>query len=119
MTVNTLVNGELRVVELPEGIACMKRGACFRKRDCRDDCGFYKPLDRDIDEVKALFAEIDAGARAYANSGPVNENHVRGWKRELKMDSPRVVVGKDAPDWGGTARPIPEPQLFRETGWWK
>jgi len=118
MTVNTLVNGELKTCELPERIACLKHGACFGKRDCRD-CGFYKPLDCDIDETKALFAEIDAATMAYANSGPVNENHVRGWKRELKMDSPRVVVGKDAPDWGGTAKPIPEPKLFRETGWWK
>lgn len=116
MTVYTVDNGELRALDMPFSVrepiryACRREGPCFGNTPC-DQCEAWNPMRLDVDAERE---RLEARARERASTGPVNENHVRGWKWQFGLQRSRAIIGAKAMDYGGMAVMVREPRLLRE-----
>lgn len=105
-TVYTAIDGELRVMHVETRLACNKVGPCFGTLAC-SECGYYKP-EHAVYDLDA----IDDAAQQKADSMPISDRATAYWRERLLV-RPRVMIGANAPDYGGTARMATEPELIR------
>ena len=88
MTVNTLVNGELRVIDLPAPVredmkyACRKDGPCTLLKSC-DQCDAWNPLR--LMDARAERDRLEARAVERAYSTALRRERINLRRDELEL----------------------------------